>query len=58
MIRFFYMLVCDENPDMPRKWNGLDLPKPGDVDLLLAGPPCQGFSLLNRYVGRDSNVGV
>jgi site-specific DNA-cytosine methylase len=52
------MLVCDENPDMPRKWNGLDLPKPGDVDLLLAGPPCQGFSLLNRYVGRDSNVGV
>ncbi|XP_031126825.1 DNA (cytosine-5)-methyltransferase 1A-like [Ipomoea triloba] len=25
------------------------LPKPGDVDFIVAGPPCQGFSVLNRY---------
>ena len=26
-----------------------DLPKPGDVDLIAGGPPCQGFSGFNRY---------
>ena len=26
-----------------------DLPKPGDVDCIVGGPPCQGFSVLNKY---------
>ena len=43
-----YMLLCDANPQLVRVWNGVPLPKAGDVDLILAGPPCQGFSLLNR----------
>ncbi|GAB4846818.1 hypothetical protein Ancab_025825 [Ancistrocladus abbreviatus] len=25
------------------------LPRPGDVDFIIAGPPCQGFSGLNRF---------
>ncbi|RAL39532.1 hypothetical protein DM860_003065 [Cuscuta australis] len=25
------------------------LPRPGEVDFIIAGPPCQGFSLLNRH---------
>jgi DNA (cytosine-5)-methyltransferase 1 len=28
---------------------GSDLPKPGDVDVVAGGPPCQGFSGYNRY---------
>ncbi|KAG8977915.1 hypothetical protein FRC05_000443 [Tulasnella sp. 425] len=30
-------------------------PSPGDVDLLLAGPPCQDFSGLNRYKSNHDN---
>ncbi|CAI9101509.1 OLC1v1038848C1 [Oldenlandia corymbosa var. corymbosa] len=26
-----------------------DLPRPGDVDFIIGGPPCQGFSKMNRY---------
>ncbi|CAH9125545.1 unnamed protein product [Cuscuta epithymum] len=25
------------------------MPRPGEVDLIIGGPPCQGFSLLNRH---------
>lgn len=30
-----------------------DLPSPGDVDLIVGGPPCQGFSGYNRYRSPD-----
>ena len=33
--------------------NGKKLPKKGQVDLLCGGPPCQGFSGMNRF-----NTGV
>jgi DNA (cytosine-5)-methyltransferase 1 len=29
------------------------LPKPGDVDLIVGGPPCQGFSGFNRFRSPD-----
>lgn len=29
------------------------IPKKGEVDLLVGGPPCQGFSLLNNFKDRE-----
>jgi hypothetical protein len=34
------------------------LPLPGDVDFLMGGPPCQGFSGLNRWVNFRVGWGV
>lgn len=28
---------------------GQNLPKKGEVELLCGGPPCQGYSGMNRY---------
>ena len=36
--------------------SGQTLPKKGDVELLAGGPPCQGFSLMNRYY--DENITI
>ncbi|XP_037079530.1 DNA (cytosine-5)-methyltransferase 1-like [Pollicipes pollicipes] len=33
--------------------SGQRLPKPGEVDLLCGGPPCQGFSGMNRFNSRQ-----
>ena len=33
--------------------NDNQLPQPGDVDLLVGGPPCQGFSGFNIYSKPD-----
>ena len=30
-----------------------NIPKKGDVDLLVGGPPCQGFSILNNFKDRE-----
>lgn len=35
---------------------GGTLPQPGEVELLCAGPPCQGFSALNRFTKRSFSV--
>ena len=32
---------------------GQVLPQKGDVDLLCGGPPCQGFSGMNRFNSRQ-----
>jgi DNA (cytosine-5)-methyltransferase 1 len=32
---------------------GQQLPKKGDVELLCGGPPCQGFSGMNRFSSRE-----
>ena len=32
---------------------GQTLPQKGDVQLLCGGPPCQGFSGMNRFSSRD-----
>ena len=32
---------------------GQRLPKRGDVELLCGGPPCQGFSGMNRFSSRE-----
>lgn len=29
-------------------------PQPGDIDMVLGGPPCQGFSGLNRFADRST----
>jgi len=31
------------------------IPKPNEIDLIAGGPPCQGFSTLNRHKERDAN---
>jgi len=35
--------------DFSTKEGKTTLPKPGDVDFIFGGPPCQGFSTMNRY---------
>ncbi|KAI8141958.1 S-adenosyl-L-methionine-dependent methyltransferase [Fennellomyces sp. T-0311] len=30
-----------------------NMPKPGDVDFIYCGPPCQGFSVMNRFKKPD-----
>ncbi|KAF7854654.1 hypothetical protein EAF04_010223 [Stromatinia cepivora] len=37
----------------PRK---LRIPSPGDVDVILAGSPCQGFSRMNANKGNDQSL--
>lgn len=32
---------------------GQSLPQKGDVELLCGGPPCQGFSGMNRFNSRE-----
>jgi DNA (cytosine-5)-methyltransferase 1 len=32
---------------------GQRLPQKGDVELLCGGPPCQGFSGMNRFNSRE-----
>ena len=32
---------------------GQKLPKQGDVEMLCGGPPCQGFSGMNRFSSRE-----
>ena len=32
---------------------GQQLPQKGDVELLCGGPPCQGFSGMNRFNSRE-----
>ena len=32
---------------------GQKIPKKGDVELLCGGPPCQGFSGMNRFNHRE-----
>ena len=32
---------------------GQILPQKGDIDLLCGGPPCQGFSGMNRFNARE-----
>lgn len=53
----------DCNSILHKLLNGLEegdgggtLPDPGEVELLCAGPPCQGFSALNRFTKRSFSV--
>ena len=39
--------------DGEKKFNGQSLPQKGQVDLLCGGPPCQGFSGMNRFNHRE-----
>lgn len=32
------------------------LPKKGDVEILVGGPPCQGFSNMNRFSARQYSL--
>lgn len=38
---------------LDNKGKEMGLPARGDVDMLIGGPPCQGFSSLNRFSERD-----
>ncbi|KAJ4475666.1 hypothetical protein J3R30DRAFT_3405914 [Lentinula aciculospora] len=42
-----------ENGDEIESLNGKPFPKPGDVDILAGGPPCQAFSGANHYKKQD-----
>lgn len=37
-----------------RSQEGLRFPRPGEVSVIVTGPPCQGFSRKNRYANRDA----
>ena len=39
--------------DASQNARGQQLPKQGDVELLCGGPPCQGFSGMNRFSSRE-----
>ena len=44
------LFMEDANTLLPRIIRGAErMPKPGDVDLIAGGPPCQGFSGFNRF---------
>lgn len=36
--------------------SGQRLPRKGEVDLLCGGPPCQGFSGMNRFNSREYSM--
>jgi DNA (cytosine-5)-methyltransferase 1 len=36
--------------------NGQSLPQKGEIDLILGGPPCQGFSGMNRFSSRQYSL--
>ncbi|CAD5114719.1 DgyrCDS3762 [Dimorphilus gyrociliatus] len=52
-----YNLDCnqllDEALEAYEKGTDTPYPKPGEVELLCGGPPCQGFSGMNRFNKRD-----
>ena len=39
----------NEGKDEGNTYRGKKMPKKGEVDLLCGGPPCQGFSGMNRF---------
>lgn len=44
-----YALCCLQPQGKETNAAGQRLPRKGEVELLCGGPPCQGFSLLNRF---------
>ncbi len=47
------MMNCDEK-GKEREWHKQPLPKGGEVDMITGGPPCQGFSGMNRFNHRNN----
>ena len=44
------------NSFLKKAMDGLKgIPKKGEVDLLVGGPPCQGFSMLNKFKDRENS---
>lgn len=48
MINYWYLMKA--NP------YGAGFPRFGEVDIVCGGPPCQGFSKLNRHKGTDESA--
>lgn len=46
-----FFLSCPQGEK--KNSRGQTLPQKGDVQLLCGGPPCQGFSGMNRFSSRD-----
>ncbi|XP_041979201.1 DNA (cytosine-5)-methyltransferase PliMCI-like [Aricia agestis] len=46
-------LLRDAMAGAPHSAGGLRLPRQGEVELLCGGPPCQGFSGMNRFNSRE-----
>jgi site-specific DNA-cytosine methylase len=42
------MMDCDKNRKEAREWHKQPLPEREEVDMITGGPPCQGFSGMNR----------
>ena len=40
----------------PAVYNNQVLPKKGDVDVIVGGPPCQGFSRLNHFIHGENSM--
>ncbi|XP_066260848.1 DNA (cytosine-5)-methyltransferase 1-like [Euwallacea similis] len=37
-----------------KEGNGLNMPKNGEIDMIVGGPPCQGYSIINRFKSAQS----
>ncbi|CAG0915322.1 unnamed protein product [Notodromas monacha] len=48
------MMRSDVDPSVPRVWKGQPLPQKGEVDIITGGPPCQGYSGMNRFNYREN----
>ncbi|KXZ43940.1 hypothetical protein GPECTOR_77g36 [Gonium pectorale] len=41
--------TCSEAVERLDEWSRSNLPAPGEVGLMMGGPPCQGYSGMNRF---------
>ena len=53
LVTFLHLFVLQ---GAEKNSHGQTLPKKGEVELLCGGPPCQGFSGMNRFNSREYSM--